>query len=752
LPSKETLKVTGMTCASCSARLEKVLGKLKGVESCAVNLATERASVVFDPIKIGIGAIKQKIEMAGFGWTEIKNDDGERDGSRKIASWLKWPFAKCIIAAVFATPLVYLAMAHMDGLGFSLPLPTWLHPHHGPIAFALVQLGLTVPVIAVGSRFYSNGFRAAWRLAPNMDSLIAIGTSAAFLYSLYAAIQIIRGRHDFVEQLYYETAAEIITLVLFGRALEATSKGKTGEAVKKLMGLSPKTATTIREGREIELPIEDVQTGDTIAVRPGAKIPVDGIVLEGSAAIDESMLTGESVPVEKSKGDCVYAATINTNGFVTFRATKVGADTALAQIIKLVEDAQIGKAPIAKMADIVAGFFVPIVLLLALGSFIGWLAFSKDFAFALAIFIAVLVVACPCALGIATPTAIIVGTGKGAENGILIKGGEVLETARNTQVALLDKTGTITEGRPEVTDVATPPEVDGHWLLRVAAAAERGSEHPLGKAILKRAESEQLELPAESDFEAIAGMGVRCRIESRDVLVGNIKLMNAHSVAIGPLESVAARFASEGKTPMYVAANNKIAGIVAVADVVKKSSHDAIKKLIGMGIEVAMITGDDSRAADAIARQVGIKKVIAEATPAEKAKEVKALQSQGKIVAFVGDGINDAPALAQADVGIAIGGGTDVAMESADIVLMHSDLADVARAINLSKATIRNIKQNLFWAFGYNFAGLPIAAGILHIFGGPLLSPVIAAAAMSLSCASIMANGLSLRRVKLNLE
>jgi Cu+-exporting ATPase len=741
-----------MTCASCSARLEKALGKLEGVESCAVNLATERASVVFDPLKVGIETIKQKIEMAGFGWAEIIKADGEREVSRKATSWLKWPFAKCIVAAAFSAPLVYLAMAHMDGLGFSLPLPMWLHPHHGPITFALVQLGLTVPVVAVGHRFYSNGLRAACRLSPNMDSLIAIGTSAAFLYSLYATIQIICGRHDFVEQLYFETAAEIITLVLFGRALEATSKGKTGEAVKKLMGLSPKTATAIRDGREIELPIEKVQTGDTIAVRPGAKMSVDGIILEGSAAIDESMLTGESVPTEKGKGDCVYAATINTNGFVTFRATKVGADTALAQIIKLVEDAQTGKAPIAKMADIVAGFFVPIVLLLAFGSFIGWFAFSKDFAFALAIFIAVLVVACPCALGIATPTAIIVGTGKGAENGILIKGGEALEIARKTQVALLDKTGTITEGRPEVTDIATLPEADGRWLLQMAAAAEKGSEHPLGKAILKRAEAEQLDLPVESDFEAIAGMGVRCRIEGRDVFVGNIKLMNAHCVTIGPLEAVAARFASEGKTPMYVAADNKITGIVAVADVVKQSSHDAIKKLIGMGIEVAMITGDDSRAAEAIARQVGIKKVMAEATPIEKAKEVKTLQSQGKIVAFVGDGINDAPALAQADVGIAIGGGTDVAMESADIVLMHSDLADVARAINLSKATIRNIKQNLFWAFGYNFAGLPIAAGLLHIFGGPLLSPVIAAAAMSLSCASIMANGLRLRRVKLNLD
>ena len=752
MPSRETLKVTGMTCASCSAKLEKALGKLEGVENCYVNLATERASVVFDPLTIGMGAIKQKIEMAGFGWAEIKNVGDEKTSNGKIASWLKWPFAKCIVAAFFSVPLVYMAMAHMDGLSFSLPLPTWLHPHHGPITFALMQLGLTAPVIAIGHRFYSNGFRAVWHLSPNMDSLIAIGTSAAFLYSLYATIQIIRGSHDFVEQLYFETAAEIVTLVLFGRALEATSKGKTGEAVKKLMGLSPKTATAIREGCEIELPIEDVQTEDTIAVRPGSKMPVDGIILEGNAAIDESMLTGESVPVEKGKGDCVYAATINTNGFITFKATKVGADTALAQIIKLVEDAQTGKAPIAKMADIVAGFFVPIVLFLALGSFIGWLAFYKDFAFALAIFIAVLVVACPCALGIATPTAIIVGTGKGAENGILIKGGEALETARKTQIVLLDKTGTITAGRPEVTDIVTSPGIDRRWLLQMAAAAEKGSEHPLGKAILKKAETEQLNLPAESDFEAIAGMGVRCRIEGRNVSVGNIKLMNAHGIAIGPLEADAARFACEGKTPMYVAADNKIAGIVAVADVVKNSSHDAIKRLISMGIEVAMITGDDSRAAEAIAGQVGIKNVLAEATPIQKAKEVKVLQSQGKIVAFVGDGINDAPALAQADVGIAIGGGTDVAMESADIVLMHNDLADVARAINLSKITIRNIKQNLFWAFGYNFAGLPIAAGLLHIFGGPLLSPVIAAAAMSLSCASIMANGLRLRRVKLNLD
>jgi Cu+-exporting ATPase len=707
---------------------------------------------MFDPVKIDIEAIKQQIEMAGFGWATIKcAEDENKPQNAKVANALG-TWTKFILATIFSVPLIYIAMGHMPWLGFALPLPIGLHPEHSPISFALVQLWLAVSVIIVGYRFYTIGFMAMWRKSPNMDSLIAIGTGAAFLYSIYATIQIMQGHLAFVEQLYFETAAGIITLVLLGRSLEAMSKGKTGEAIKKLVGLKPKTATVLRGGREAELTIEEIVAGDTILVRPGGKIPVDGIILEGNGAIDESMLTGESIPVEKGRGDSVYAATINNNGLITFKATKVGADTALAQIIKLVEDAQTIKAPIAKMADVVAGFFVPIVLCLATVAFIGWFIFSRDFAFALTIMISVLVIACPCALGIATPTAIIVGTGKGAENGILIKSGESLETAHKAQIIVFDKTGTITEGKPEVTDVAASLGVDSRWLLQMAGAAEKGSEHPLGKAIVKRAEAEKLDLPPTSGFEAIAGMGVKCNIERKGVLVGNAKLMNGRGIPLGPMEGEADHLASEGKTPMYIAIENEIAGIIAVADFIKKNSREAIKKLGDMGIETAMITGDDRRTADAIARQVGIERVLAEVPPIEKAKEVKKLQSNGKIVAFVGDGINDAPALAQADIGIAIGSGTDVAMESADIVLMHSDLADVPKAINLSKATIRNIKQNLFWAFGYNFAGLPIAAGLLHIFGGPLLSPMIAAAAMSLSCASIMANGLRLRRVKLHWE
>ncbi|MDF2840930.1 MAG: copper-translocating P-type ATPase, partial [Clostridia bacterium] len=556
------------------------------------------------------------------------------------------------------------------------------------------------------------------------------------------------GYFEYVDDLYFETAGVIITLILLGKSLEAVSKGRTSEAIKKLMGLAPKTAVVIQDNKEIEIPIEEVEVGDIIVVKPGEKIPVDGEVVEGLTSIDESMLTGESMPVEKKAGDKVFAASINKNGSIKFKATKVGSDTALAQIIKLVEDAQGSKAPIAQMADIVSGYFVPIVFLIALVSAIVWLLAGQDAVFALKVFIAVLVIACPCALGLATPTAIMVGTGKGAEYGVLIKGGEALETTHKINTIVFDKTGTITEGRPEVTDIVTTEIIDEKLILQLAASAEKGSEHPLGEAIVRGAEKQGLEIKKLDSFNAIPGHGIEVSIDGKQMLLGNRRLMLDRGISLEKLEEQSDKLASEGKTPMYISIENNLAGIIAVADVVKESSAKAIEKLHKMGIEVAMITGDNRRTAEAIAKLVGIDRVLAEVLPQDKASEVKKLQAEGKKVAMVGDGINDAPALAQADIGIAIGSGTDVAMESADIVLMRSDLMDVPTAIQLSKSTIRNIKQNLFWAFAYNIAGIPIAAGVLYAFGGPLLNPVFAAAAMSMSSVSVLSNALRLKGFK----
>ena len=742
-----TIPIGGMTCAACSARIEKVVGRIDGVESVSVNLATEEATVLYDAQKVKLSAIKQSIEKAGYKALEIEkkgavDEDKIRKGKAVRTLWTKF-----IVSAVFGALLLYYAMGSMiPWLHF--PIPAFLDHMHYPVRFALVQLLLTLPIIAAGYKFYTVGFMAIIRRSPNMDSLVAMGTSAAILYSLYSAWQLINGDMTAMDGLYFETAGVIITLILLGKSLEAVSKGKTSEAIKKLMGLTPKTATVLVDGNEVETPIDEVEIGDIILVRPGEKIPVDGVVSEGHTAIDESMLTGESMPVEKTEGDKVYAASINKNGVIQFRATKVGGDTALAQIIKLVEDAQGSKAPIAQMADIVSGYFVPIVFMIAVLSFAAWFISGEPFVFAMTIFISVLVIACPCALGLATPTAIMVGTGKGAENGILIKSGGALETAHKINTVVLDKTGTITMGKPEVTDIIPAPGVGRDYLLQLAASAEKGSEHPLGEAIVRGAESEQQEILKIDKFEAIPGQGIAVEINGSGILLGNRKLMEEKSIALSALEMDADRLAGEGKTPMFMAVDNKIAGIIAVADVVKPSSAAAIKALHRMGIEVAMITGDNRKTAEAIAKQVGIDRVLAEVLPQDKANEVKNLQAEGKIVAMVGDGINDAPALAQADIGIAIGSGTDVAMESADIVLMKSDLTDVATAIQLSKSTIRNIKQNLFWAFGYNVAGIPIAAGLLHLFGGPLLNPIFAAAAMSMSSVSVLTNALRLKRFK----
>lgn len=745
--SSVTIPIGGMTCAVCAQRVEKAMKKLNGVTSASVNFASEKATVVYEPQTVRLSAIREAIEKAGYEALEINKEDAADEDRQRKEKEIKILQTKLVVSALFSVPLLYIAMAPMITF-VRLPFPEGLDPMGFPLLYALVELLLVAPAIGVGYRFYTVGYKSLWQRSPNMDSLIAIGTTAAVLYSLYNTWLIANGNFGAVDHLYYESAGVIITLILLGKTLEAISKGRTGEAIKKLMGLAPKTAIIIEDGKEKEIPIDEVEIGDIIVVKPGGKIPVDGSVIEGHTAIDESMLTGESMPVNKKAGDPVYTASLNTTGTIRFRAEKIGSDTALAQIIKLVEDAQGSKAPIAQMADIVSGYFVPVVCVIALVAGIGWYIGTGNIELALTIFTAVLVIACPCALGLATPTAIMVGTGKGAENGILIKGGEALETAHKIDTIIFDKTGTITEGKPTVTDVITIEGVEKNQLLQVTASAEKGSEHPLGQAIVRGAEEKSLEMLPMEHFESLTGRGIEAQMDGQTVLAGNRKLMEERNISLRALEAESDRLAEEGKTPMYVALNGKLSGIVAVADVVKQSSRDAIRELHNMGIEVAMITGDNKKTASAIARQVGIDQVLAEVLPQDKSNEVKKLQAQGRKVAMVGDGINDAPALAQADIGIAIGSGTDVAMESADIVLMRSDLIDVPTAILLSKKTIRNIKQNLFWAFGYNVIGIPIAAGVLYLFGGPLLNPIFAAAAMSLSSVSVLTNALRLKKFK----
>lgn len=741
--TNKVLKIEGMTCASCAKAVERATRKLDGVTEANVNYATEKLVINYEPSKVKISNIKNAVEKAGYKAIEEEvtvDTDKERKEKEMKLLWKKF-----IISAIFTVPLLYVSMGSMIGM----PIPDFISPKINPIAFALVQLLLTLPVIVAGNKFYTVGFKALFRKSPNMDSLIAIGTSAAVLYGMFATVKIAGGHHEYAHDLYFESAAVIITLIMLGKYLESVSKGKTSEAIKKLMGLAPKTATIIRNEKEVEIPIEEVEVGDIIVVKPGEKMPVDGEVVEGTTSVDESMLTGESIPVEKNAGDKIIGASINKNGTIKYKATKVGKDTALAQIIKLVEDAQGSKAPIAKLADVISGYFVPIVISLAVLSGLAWYFFGGESGvFSLTIFISVLVIACPCALGLATPTAIMVGTGKGAEHGVLIKSGVALETAHKLQTVVFDKTGTITEGKPKVTDVVVTRGITEDELLQLAASAEKGSEHPLGEAIVKGAEEKGLEFKKLDFFKAIPGHGIQVNIDEKDILLGNRKLMVESNISLNKLEKTSDKLAGEGKTPMYIAIDNKMAGIIAVADTVKENSKKAIEKLHEIGIEVAMITGDNKRTAEAIAKQVGIDRILAEVLPQDKANEVKKLQAEGKKVAMVGDGINDAPALAQADIGIAIGSGTDVAMESADIVLMRSDLMDVPTAIQLSKSTIRNIKQNLFWAFGYNTIGIPVAMGILHIFGGPLLNPMIAGAAMSLSSVSVLTNALRLKRFK----
>ena len=739
---KKTFNIEGMTCASCAQTIEKATQKLRGVNLSSVNLATEKLVVEYDPGMVNLTDIIKAVMDSGYeAHEEVATADTVDQDKEKKQKEIKSLWNRFLISALFTAPLLYIAMGHL----VNAPLPDFINPMMNPEAFAIVQLVLTLPVVAVNSKIYRNGFKALSKGHPNMDSLISLGTSAAFLYGVFATVMIFRGEVAYANELYYETAAVILALIVLGKYLETLTKGKTSEAIKKLMGLAPKTALVVRNGKESEISIDEVVVGDIIVVRPGGKMPVDGVVIEGLTSVDESMLTGESIPVEKSVGDAIIGASINKNGTIRYKATKVGKDTALSQIIKLVEDAQGSKAPIAKMADIISGYFVPIVIAIAILSAIAWYFAGQTGVFALTIAISVLVIACPCALGLATPTANMIGTGKGAEHGVLFKSGTALETTHKLNTIVFDKTGTITEGKPKVTDIITAEGISETELLTLSASAEKGSEHPLGEAIVNSAEEKGLAFLKTETFNAIPGHGIEVTINGQHLLLGNKKLMDEWHIGLGNLASASDALASQGKTPMYIAKDGKIAGIIAVADTVKESSLRAIKKLHKMGIEVAMITGDNKRTAEAIAKQVGIDRVLSEVLPEDKANEVKKLQDEGKKVGMVGDGINDAPALAQADVGIAIGSGTDVAIESADVVLMRSDLMDVPTAVELSKSTIRNIKENLFWAFAYNILGIPFAMGVVYAFGGPLLSPVIAAAAMSFSSISVLLNALRLK-------
>ncbi|MDO9508487.1 MAG: heavy metal translocating P-type ATPase [Thermovirgaceae bacterium] len=742
--SEAILSIGGMHCAACASSIEKGLSKLPGVENSSVNLATEKAMIRYRPDQTGISVFRDTIEKLGFSVVETSRRgaaDSERE--RKKADMRAHLF-RVIAACSFALPLFYLAMGAM----LDWPIPDALHPMKYPLIFALAQVTLLVPIVAAGSSFFTVGTRALLRLSPNMDSLIAIGTTAAMVYSSVSIYRMAVGDLAAMNDLYFETAGVILALVMLGKYFEARSKGQTSEAIYRLMELAPPTATVLRDGREVEIDAAELQMEDLVIIKPGGRIPVDGVLIEGSSAVDESMLTGESIPVDKNVGDRVTAGSINRHGSFVFRATRVGDDTTLSRLIRLVEEAQARKAPIARLADIVSGYFVPVVVIIAIVSAAAWLLSGSTLPFALTVFIAVLVIACPCALGLATPTAIMVGTGKGAEYGILIKSGEALETAHKVQTVVLDKTGTITEGRPVLAAVVPFAEFTEEDVLRLAASAEKGSEHPLGEAVVKGAEERNIVLLPSEGFTALPGMGVEARIGGRDVVLGNIALLSGRGIASEGAKMVLEGLSDEGKTPMLLGVDGRLAGIVAVADTVKPTSATAVDRMKEMGLSVVMMTGDNERTARSIARQVGIDRVLSGVLPDGKAGEVKRLQQEGRVVAMVGDGINDAPALVQADVGIAIGSGTDVAIESADIVLVHSDLRDIPSAIELSQRTMRTIRQNLFWAFFYNIIGIPVAAGVLHIFGGPLLNPIYAALAMSFSSVSVVTNALRLKSFK----
>ncbi|MBM6600612.1 heavy metal translocating P-type ATPase [Priestia megaterium] len=731
---KAEFAITGMTCAACSTRIEKGLNKLEGVTKASVNLALETASVEYSPSQIAPQDITQRVEKLGYG-AKLKSEEKEEEQSYREKELSKQK-GKFWFSLILSVPLLWAMVSHFTFTSF-IPLP---HMLMNP----WVQLALATPVqFVVGKQFYVGAFKALRNKSANMDVLVALGTSAAYFYSLYSSLKSL-GSSAHTDQLYYETSAILITLILLGKLFEANAKGRSSEAIKKMMGLQAKTAVVVRDGAEVEIPVEEVQKGEVIFIKPGEKVPVDGEIIEGQSALDESMLTGESVPVDKNVGDKVIGATLNKNGFLKIKATNIGKETALAQIIKVVEEAQGSKAPIQRLADYISGIFVPIVVGIALLTFFVWYIWIApgEFAQALEKLIAVLVIACPCALGLATPTSIMAGSGRAAEFGILFKGGEHLEATHKIDTILLDKTGTVTNGTPELTDVRIAQGYKGNELLQLVASAERLSEHPLAQALVAGIKNKGIEIQDPLSFEAIPGYGVKATVQERELLVGTRKLMNQYKVNIDTALEEMTNLEQEGKTAMLVALDGKYAGMLAVADTIKATSKEAVSRLKEMGLEVMMITGDNRQTAQAIAMQAGIEHVIAEVLPEGKAEEVKKLQQQGEKVAMVGDGINDAPALALADIGMAIGTGTDVAMEAADITLMRGDLMSIADAIEMSRKTISNIKQNLFWAMGYNTLGIPIAAV-------GLLAPWVAGAAMAFSSVSVVLNALRLQRVRL---
>ncbi|MGT2666466.1 heavy metal translocating P-type ATPase [Streptococcus rifensis] len=745
--TEKTFTLTGMTCAACAATIEMVVGELPGVREATVNLATERLVAKTEDPDFDWGQVIAEVAAAGYGASEKTERGKSAYQAEKAERQARYQKKKqeTFLALALTIPLLYLSMGTMVGL----PVPNSLSPDLVPLNFALAQLVLTLPVMWLGRGFYQRGFKNLFKGHPNMDSLIAVGTGAAFVYGLYAIYGISQGEHHFAHHLYLESVAVIISLIMVGKLLEARAKGQTSQAIEHLMNLAPRKATVIRYDQVVEIDTEDIRVGDIVRVKPGESIPVDGEIIAGQTSIDEAMITGESMPVSKAVGDTVISATINQNGSIDYQATRVGEDTTLAQIIQLVEQAQGSKAPIAAMADRISLYFVPIVIGLALLAALSWLIFGgKDIDFALQIFVSVLVIACPCALGLATPTAIMVGTGKGAEQGILVKSGQALESAHLVDTVVLDKTGTITEGRPRVTSLHPQGSWTEQELLRLAASSEVGSEHPLAKALLDAAKEAELDLLPVTDFQAISGKGLTARYKNHQLALGNAKLMAQQGVDISSLASTDALLAQSGQTPLYLSSDDQLAGLIAVADQVKSTSKAAIQQLKTMGLTVVMLTGDHAGTARAIAAEVGVTEVISQVLPADKVQAVERLQASGQRVAMVGDGINDAPALVQADVGIAIGSGTDVAIESADIVLMHGNLEDVPAALKLSRATIRNIKQNLFWAFAYNILGIPVAMGLLYLYGGPLLDPMLAGLAMSLSSVSVVTNALRLRYLK----
>ena len=755
---KEQFDITGMTCSACSARVEKSVAKLDGVQEVAVNLLKNSMVASYDEAILNTDQIVQAVVKSGYGAfpkaeNKVQTKSGTQASAKDIAKEEYQNMKRrLIISMIFAIPLFYISMGHMMGW----PLPGFLLGMENAMSFAFTQFLLLLPVVFVNFKYYRMGYKTLFHGAPNMDSLIAIGSSAAIVYGIYAIYKIGYGLghgdmavvHSFTMDLYFESAGMILALITLGKFFEARAKGKTSDAITKLMNLAPKTATVLRNGREQEIPVEEVALGEILIVKAGESIPVDGILTEGSSSIDESALTGESIPVEKQAGDKVIGATINKSGYFKMQATKVGDDTTLAQIVRLVDEATSSKAPIAKLADKVSGIFVPVVILIAVAATVCWLIAGQSFEFALSIGISILVISCPCALGLATPTAIMVGTGKGAANGILLKSAEALETAHGIDTVVLDKTGTITKGQPAVTDMAAGNETDETGLLQVAASLEKLSEHPLAEAIVSEAESRSISFLPVKNFRQIPGQGIIGEIDGQKCYAGNRRMLEENHIEGGKLMVLGDEMANEGKTPLFFARDNQLMGAIAVADVVKPTSKQAIDELKQMGIETIMLTGDNARTAEAIKRQVGVSRVVAEVMPQDKEREVRTLQDAGKRVAMVGDGINDAPALARADVGIAIGAGTDVAIESADIVLMKSDLLDVVTAIQLSKAVIRNIKENLFWAFFYNVIGIPVAAGIFFTAFGWKLSPMIGAFAMSFSSVFVVSNALRLRFFK----